>query len=67
MVFMIAITITITSCFVFCLILWLSKSLDVFIKAEETIKKNMWEEEKMLDTYSTRSTHTASHSEKCYE
>lgn len=42
---------------IFCVIffvLWVSKSLETFIKAEETIKKNMWEEEKMLDTYSPR-------------
>lgn len=54
-------------CVMFIFVLWVSKGLETFINAEETIKKNMWEEEKMLDTYSTRSTHTASHSEKCHE
>ena len=54
-------------CVMFIFVLWVSKGLETFINAEETIKKNMWEEEKMLDTYSTRSTHTASHSEKCNE
>lgn len=54
-------------CVIFIFVLWLSKSLDVFIKAEETIKKDMWEEEKMLDTHSQGITHSTSQSENDYE
>lgn len=46
---------------------FVSKSLNDFIKAEETIKKDMWEEEKMLDPYSQGVPHNTSQSENDHE
>lgn len=43
------------------------KSLNDFMKAEETIKKETWEEEKMLDTDSPRIPHSTSQSKRNYE
>lgn len=43
------------------------KSLNDFMKAEETIKKETWEEEKMLDTDSPRIPHSTSQSKRNHE
>lgn len=54
-------------CVMFIFVLWVSKGLETFIKAEETIKKDIWEEEKMLDTYSQEIPHNTSQGENDHE
>lgn len=51
----------------FIFVLWVSKGLETFINAEETIKKDMWEEEKMLDTDSPRIPRSTSQSKRNHE
>lgn len=46
---------------------FVSKSLNDFINAEETIKKETWEEEKMLDTDSPRILRSTSQSKRNHE
>lgn len=46
---------------------FVSKSLNDFINAEETIKKETWEEEKMLDTDSPRIPRSTSQSKRNHE
>lgn len=54
-------------CVMFIFVLWVSKCLETFIKAEETIKKETWEEEKMLDTDSPRIPRSTSQSKRNHE
>lgn len=54
-------------CVMFIFVLWVSKGLETFINAEETIKKETWEEEKMLDTDSPRIPHSTSQSKRNHE
>lgn len=54
-------------CVMFIFVLWVSKGLETFINAEETIKKDMWEEEKMLDTDSPRIPRSTSQSKRNHE
>lgn len=54
-------------CVMFIFVLWVSKGLETFINVEETIKKDMWEEEKMLDTDSPRIPRSTSQSKRNHE